>query len=98
MDILRKLEIDRWFAASMEAQPPATLAVMVYVEDGKLKVGREGVYAHMRGLPDGDLESAMQLVDWALKTWLPKNCKPDMEDPRVAREPEQSGDLAPREP
>jgi hypothetical protein len=62
-----QLEIDKWFDACQKAQPGGTLALLLYVRDGRVYLGRGSVPYESEGFPIGDLEIASELIQGALK-------------------------------
>ena len=65
-------EIDAWFAAVQKAQPPGTLAALVYVRDGTVNLDRGDVPLEIKEFPADDLEVAGELITAAVEDAGPK--------------------------
>jgi hypothetical protein len=59
--------INSWFNAVQAAQPPGTLALLVYVRDGQVILGRGEVPIELRDFPLEDLPQVSELVSEALE-------------------------------
>jgi hypothetical protein len=59
--------IDAWFSAVQAAQPQNTLALLVYVCDGQVFLGRGDVQIEMKGFDPANLPHVSELVSEALE-------------------------------
>lgn len=69
-------ELDRWFEATQAAQPPGTLAILAYIRDGRVFLGRGKVPVEMKAFPLGSLPQVMDLITRAIGTLYDKGPTP----------------------
>jgi len=60
------VEIDEWFDAVQSKQPPNSLAVLCYVRDGMVNIGRSGVDLEVKSFLVDNLPCARELIARAL--------------------------------
>jgi hypothetical protein len=71
MTLEEQTAIDQWFTACQQAQPPGTLALLVYVRDGQVFLGREDCQVEMKDFPLADLPQVADLIGNALDNAYP---------------------------
>ena len=55
-------EIDRWFETVQKAQPKGTLALLFYVRDGKVHLGRGNEPLEMKNFPTANFAQVLELA------------------------------------
>ena len=61
-------QIDKWIDAAQTFQPPGSLMVFVYVRDGLVLIGRNGVSVERKEFPVDDFPTARDLMYEAIQT------------------------------